>query len=170
MMRILILGRLRNQISETFCATFSRSRGCSKQLRYISLCHLFTLRSGLKVSPRSLYLVLNLLSRGSLDDGQRLLPRFTTENGFQGFSREVNQGSRVFLEDFDVISEDASTVDYFGPQLKVLIQLDWKTIDELVQNRIWDHFFPLLLYCKCEPEFEVPFLPLPFERRFSLNP
>jgi len=46
------------------------------------------------------------------------------------------------LEDFDVISEDASTVDYFGPQLKVLIQLDWKTIGELVQNQIWDHFFP----------------------------
>jgi len=94
-MGILMLGKLRNQILEKLCATFSRSRGCSKQLRYISLCHLFTLRSGLKVPPRSLYLVLNLLSRGSLDDGQRLLPRFATENGFQGFSREVNQGSRV---------------------------------------------------------------------------
>jgi hypothetical protein len=33
------------------------------------------------------------------------------------------KGSRIFLEDFDVISEDAATVEYFEPQLKVLIQL-----------------------------------------------
>jgi hypothetical protein len=50
-------------------------------------------------------------------------PGLQRKVGFQGFSREVNQGSRVFLEDFDVISEDAATIDYFGPQLKVLIQL-----------------------------------------------
>jgi hypothetical protein len=37
---ILLLEGLRNQISETVCEAFSRSRECSKDLRYISLCHL----------------------------------------------------------------------------------------------------------------------------------